>query len=192
MHGVLSHGSGAHTFRWDQVICAPHWLVHHFSAGRQGGLSLLESAFTWQYFFQMDVYKHCDLQKKDCCHFFQPVRIKHRHFLSLLSSERLRAASAVEQWNQTKAGLCPWGSKWCWNRAGGDLPRISGLKIPAEGRCTSSGLLVLAHDCPHMAAGPLILLSGSALSEISLMWITDEPCSAMTWNPGALSSTAGF
>lgn len=42
---------------------------------------------------------------------------------------------------------------------GGDLPSIRGLKIPAEGRCTSCAQLVLAHDCPHLTAGPLILLS---------------------------------
>lgn len=42
---------------------------------------------------------------------------------------------------------------------GVDLPSTSGLKIPAEGRCTSYAQLVLAHDCPHLTAGPLILLS---------------------------------
>lgn len=45
LHSILSCGRGAPTFRWDQVICAPCWLVHHFSGGRQCVLSLLEVIF---------------------------------------------------------------------------------------------------------------------------------------------------
>lgn len=101
----------------------------------------------------MDVSKKLRPSKKKPWSFFQPFRVQHSHFLSLLSSERLRAASTVEPWNQTKEGLCPCGSER-WSRPGCDLPSISGLKNPAEGRCTSSGQWVLADGCPHLTAGP--------------------------------------
>lgn len=107
--------------------------------------------------------------------------VKHMHFLSLLSSERLRAAPTMEPWNQTKARLCPCGSKRCWSRP--SLQGNSGLKIPVEGKCSNSGQLVLAHDCPHLTAGPLILLSVTQAQSQGLLSVRFHWCELQVNHP---------
>lgn len=98
LHSILFHGTKFF------VLLIGYFTI--FLVEDSVGFLSSKSAFTWKSFFQMVVSKkNHDLQKENCWSFFQPVRVKHGHFLSLLSSERLRAASTMEPWNQTKAGL---------------------------------------------------------------------------------------